>query len=292
MHGAHRRLYLFSLTACVAESPPVPPLDAPTLVAVIAVPAEARPGERVSYEAVVANTERDADAAQLRWSFCSTPRPLGENGPVAQACAKAPEAAPQHTSTRFSAVLPKDACAVFGSETPAGTRPNDADRTGGYYQPLRIALDSGGVAVFRQRIRCALANAPVAESQRYARDYGNNQAPAIARLFARVGGLERELDTLAPGSDAELVLTADPAARETYLRYDPAQGQLVSARERLTAQFWAEHAELDESAAELVDGVANVRVHGADGSPIRVWAVLSDDRGAASVESAWLGPAP
>jgi hypothetical protein len=279
------------VSGCVAAEPALPALEAPRVIAVIAQPAEARPGDSVRYEAVVALPDPSASPPRIRWSYCSDARPLGENGPVAEACARAPTGQSIHTGSVLSAVVPKDACARFGSEAPAGLRPADADLTGGDYQPLRLALDGGSVAVFRQRIRCALANAPVADAQRYAAEYADNQAPAIARLVAWVDGGEQSFDALPASTDAELRLEAAPHARERYLRYDPTQARLVEQREHLHVRWWAAHGQLDVAESELVNGVASVRISAGDGAPIQVWAVLSDDRGAASVARASFGSA-
>src|SRR6185503_942696 len=118
-------------------------VDAPRIAAIRAEPAEVKPGATVSYSALVVSPLGTVEDPALDWSFCTDPKPLGENE-IANADCLADKVAAIGTSTAagIQATVPKEACRTFGSETQ-GTelRARDPDSSGGYYQPLRVLLD-------------------------------------------------------------------------------------------------------------------------------------------------------
>ncbi|MFM2421060.1 MAG: hypothetical protein RL385_5783 [Pseudomonadota bacterium] len=88
-------------------------------------------------------------------------------------------------------------------------RPVEADATGGYYRPVRIALESGAAFVFRHRITCRLAAAPVTDAQRYAREATPNLAPDFGEVDEES---LRVHATYSAGSASAVELAADPGA--------------------------------------------------------------------------------
>src|SRR5512143_3412077 len=60
-------------------------IEAPRVLAVIADPAEARPGAQVSYTVVVAAPDGPV-AATPRWAFCVAPKPPTEDNAVGGGC--------------------------------------------------------------------------------------------------------------------------------------------------------------------------------------------------------------
>jgi hypothetical protein len=256
------------LGSCVAAEPELSPLSLDTPIAVIATPAEAPPGAELSFEVVVAGPAGSVPSPRLAYAFCASRRAPGDNGAVSQRCASEFESAPTPVlGARFTARIPADACKVYGPGAPAGTRPEAADASGGYYQPLRIAL-GGRVLVHRQRLRCPLANTPVEDTQRYAREYTDNRAPRIAAL--RVEG-------------ARAVLEVEPDSAERYLRFEPARAVLAYARERLEVRWWSAGAPLSDAFSDVSDEQAVVSF--VDRTPSALWAVLMDDRGGVAVAS-------
>jgi hypothetical protein len=263
-----RALCCALLGACVAAEPELSPLALDTPIAVTSSPAEAPPGAELSFEVVVAGPAGSVPSPRLAYAFCTSRRAPGENGAVSQRCARDFESAPTRLlGVRFTARIPADACKRYGPDTPAGTRPEDADESGGYYQPLRIALGDR-VLVHRQRVRCPLGNTPVDDTRRYAREYTENRAPRIAAL--RVEG-------------ARAVLEVEPDSAERYLRYEPARAALAYARERLEVRWWSAGAPLADAFSDVRDGRAEVSF--VDRTPSALWAVLMDDRGGVAVAS-------
>ncbi|MEZ4470348.1 MAG: hypothetical protein R3F60_06020 [bacterium] len=236
-------------------------VDAPRVLAVRAEPAERAPGEPVTLTALVAAPAGEAaDAPRLAW--CATPRPIAEGRVAAEPCLDGSALADGPPTT-----VPTDACARFGSEpAPApdrSPRPADPDATGGYYQPVQVALADEPAAVGRVRLRCALAAAPAPVAARFAREAPRNENPVLAAApLAEVDGAWA------------LAATAD--APEGYLRYDRARADLVAATEIHEATWYATAGEL--TVADAAAGAHHARFRPADG-PATVWLVLRDDRG-------------
>lgn len=136
-------------------------VDTPRVLAVIAEPAEARPGANVTYRAVIAGPDGPI-ASEPAWAYCTTPKAPTEDNVVSPGCVAGDALVPL-ASDAMSATgtLPMDGCLRFGPDVPpGGFRPRDADLTGGFYQPVRV--DTGElapIAVGLSRITCNLANA-------------------------------------------------------------------------------------------------------------------------------------
>lgn len=265
------------LAGCLLDDVrPAGSLQGPTVIAIVAEPAEATPGEQVSYRSVVASPSGPESSSGATWSFCRTPRPLSENAAVSVPCATSQEQPIAAAGEEIEASVPMDACARFGPETSAGLRPIDPDRSGGYYQPVRFAFD-GRVAMFRHRIRCALANAPFEVVRRFQNEYQRNRAPVIHGMHT----LDAELP-LTAGAPATLVLDVSPDAAESYVVYDLSAVELKQRTEALEVRWFASAGQLDSQSSPS-DGRATARWTAPE-RPGRawIWAVLRDDRGGVS----------
>ena len=272
------------LMACVApERRSDSQITTPRIIAVVATPPEVPPGGMLHLRALVASPDPSATPA-LSWSFCRTPRAPSDDTSASVACAEQAEQPIDGNLSEVDAIVPRDACKVFGSETPAGTAPNRADSTGGYYQPVRVALADGGVAVLRQRIRCALPNAPLSAARSYTEDYISNRAPGIStvRLFAD----ELEVDPSAVPQGVALRVRVELAegASESYLFYEPHSGVLETKQELLTTSWFASDAKFSKASVPATGPAAeNALEVAGDATGAALWIVLRDDRGGSTV---------
>lgn len=170
----------------------------PQVVAVRAVPAEARPGGEVRYEALIVAPEGGTTPGRLHWSYC-TARPEGAStSAVATACVEEGSGLEAiGEGTGLSGRLPADGCARFGPEPPpltdggSGGRPSDPDYTGGYQQPIVLEYELDGdwsLSTFEQRIRCELGGATPEAAAQYRREYRENMNPELLYVrFLREG---------------------------------------------------------------------------------------------------------
>lgn len=248
-------------------------VDAPRVLAIVAEPAEARPGAAVTYRALVASPEGTLDAAP-RWSYCTAPKPPTEDNVVSTSCARGDALQPIGDAAAVTAALPADACARFGPEVPPGDlRPRDPDPTGGYFQPVRA--DVGPLIAFGlARVTCKLPGTTAELAREYELRYAANEnpvleAPALAAVPAH----------------ARVPLTASwPAgAAEPYLHFDPLAQALVLRREAMRLSWFATAGALDVDASavgedELATSVTTTW-HTPGPGPATLWFVLRDSRG-------------
>lgn len=277
-------------------------VDRPRVLAVIAEPAEARPGDRVQYAAVVAAPDGPA-SAPLRWAYCLDPKPPTEDNAVSAACLDRAGLVDLGSAPAIAATLPAQGCLAFGPETPPGNfRPRDPDATGGYYQPIRA--DLGELVAFGlSRITCKLATAPGPVAHDYDLHYVANRNPTIATLELAGPDVPVAPDSAdrpdgAPASftapaDRDVVLTASwpAAAAEHYLAYDPLSQTLTDRREAMRLSWFATGGALavDASAVAEADPATQVSTtwRTPAAGPATLWLVLRDSRGGiASVTAA------
>ena len=266
------------LVGCMLDDvPPQGSLQSSSVIAIVAEPAEALPGEQVTYRSIVASPDGPESGTGAAWSFCRTPRSLSENAAVSAACARTEEQPVSADGLEIEATLPMDACARFGPETLAGLRPTDPDRSGGYYQPIRFELD-GHVALLRHRVRCALANAPFEVVRRFQNEYQRNNAPGILRVHA----LEAAT-ALTAGEQVTLAVAMSDNAAESYVVYDQSSGDLKRRTEELDVRWFASAGQLEATQRTPVDGRATARwsVPARAGSAW-IWVVVRDERGGVS----------
>lgn len=265
---------LLGLAACAPPLAGRPTtLDAPTIVAVLAEPAEARPGRPVRYRAVVGGPDGPVEQVALAWSACTTPRPLGDEGVIDPRClvdaaARAPLVG---TGTAARGAMPTAACRTFGPEPPPGDfRAADPDATGGYYQPILVqGLDPE--VVFGHRVRCGVPRAPTPVAVAFERAYVDNRAPRIEALRFE---------------DGRLRLSLAPDAFERYARLSPAADAVEEAEEQLTVAWRVSRGVLAEARADVTIHTAegaHAEVEWTDGEGGAAWAIVRDDRGGVAV---------
>jgi hypothetical protein len=261
----------------------------PRILAVLADPAEAAPGESVHFQALWVDEMGPVEDARVRWALCSTPRALTENTSVAQVCAESDEQPLSERSLLLDTAIPRDACARFGSETSLGQRPTDPDHSGGYYQPLRLTADGLRPTIIRQRILCPLANAPIDVARRFNERYVPNSAPTLAALSLFADGEQVAAEALPASTAVALRLELADAARESYPLYDSRSGALSTRPEVLRAQWFSTRGELAHDDSEIPAlSAENVLTTPEPGSQLWLWIVVRDDRGGVSVHSAQL----
>jgi hypothetical protein len=272
-----------------------PDLDAPLslvtgtrILAVRAEPAEAAPGETVSYEALVASPVGTVTDAAIAWSFCTAPKPPGENNVVDPACLGAGIAPAGPPGPSLVAATPAAGCALFGPAAPPPARPRDPDATGGYYQPLRALVEEGDPAIVLSRITCELAQASAQVAAEFRARYRLNRNPRLLPASLRASRAEDgqavTLDQLPAGQRIRFVIDWQADAAETYPVFDPATQSLVDHREALRVSwfatagtFAAEHTGRSEEDAALSSD--NVWTAPATLGPVYLWVVLRDARG-------------
>ncbi len=259
-------------------------IETPRLIAIRSEPAEAAPGDQVRFLALsAAPMGQEAPATpQIQWSFCQQPRTLAERNAVAPECARDEEvlvALPQGEG-----MIPRDACARFGSTPPPSApdqppfRPTDPDESGGYYQPVRAELlDRDALSFGFVRLNCSLDAAPLPIARGFAQGYRRNEHPQIQEVsVGREDGAEPldAVGAVSGGATLSLQLRARAGA-ERYLYYDRAEVQLNDRTEVLTVQWYVDAGALIELGQEASWTLP------AEPGPARLWVVLRDDRGGA-----------
>jgi hypothetical protein len=168
-------------------------LDAPRVLAVQATPAEAAPGNRVSYRLLVADQQGTVLRPEADWSFCTQAKPISELNDVAAECFGTGDfVQPFASGATASGVIPKNACRQFGPDIPqtlAGEppgRPTDPDSSGGFYQPVIVSVQAGGETIStlaETRITCGLANGS-GDLETYRTQSKPNQNPVLSQVVA------------------------------------------------------------------------------------------------------------
>lgn len=190
-------MWLLGLSACVPE------LDVdeavvrePRVIAVQARPAEARPGEQVTYRVLYVDEDGRRESGDIRWFYCRAPKPLAELGPINRDCLDGSSGALERfgRGLQVRGSVPSDTCSLFGpnpppprADEPPG-RPTDPDDTGGYKQPVMIGVNTDAgqdVLLFEQRIRCNLSGVPPQVSIEYNQRYHINENPRVSRIGVR-----------------------------------------------------------------------------------------------------------
>jgi hypothetical protein len=218
------------------------------VLAVRGEPPEAKPGEVVRYSLLVATPEGPVTNPSASWAFCATPKLLTENGAATAACLKDAVRPLAEGTSSIEAVLPADACALFGPEiTSAELRPRDPDVTGGYYQPLRVSLarpqagaseGEGAVAFGLERIACNLANAAAEVTADFGRRYAANRNPELGPLTATRDGVPVALDAIPRGARVQLRASWPEGAAERYVVYDLASRTVIERRETMRVSWF------------------------------------------------------
>ncbi len=247
----------------------------PRVLAVISEPAEAKPRAPVRFHAVVASPDGPADASPS-WAFCAAPKPPTEDNSVSDACLGEGQLLALGTGPTAMGTLPADGCLRFGPDVPPGMdfRARDADATGGYYQPVRVALD-GALAFGLVRITCQLPRAPTEIAFDYDQHYVANHNPVLEQAMV--------LDHVAADSDITLRAAWPAASVETYLYFDPQSQTLVDRREAMRVSWFATGGSLAVDASAVGEDDVTTAVwttwHTPSPGPAWIWMVLRDARG-------------
>jgi hypothetical protein len=248
-------------------------VDSPRVLAVISSPAEARPGTQVAYTALLASPQGPLAVAPS-WSLCTAPKPPTEDNAVSDPCIDDPSSLVAIDPA--AAVVPADACALFGPDVPpGGFRPRDPDPTGGYYQPVRADVAGADLAFGFTRITCNLAAAPPDIAEEYKMMYVANVNPTLTV----------DAPAAVPaGSEVAITASWPAAAAESYLYFDPDRQVLVMRREAMRVSWYATSGALpvDASAVGETDPTTQLattwRAPTTPG-PAWLWVVLRDSRG-------------
>jgi hypothetical protein len=264
-------------------------VTAPRVAAVKLEPPEAAPGATVTATAFVVSPD-GATTPPLAWSLCTTPKPTTDNDVVDPSCL-APDGATALATTAapLAITLPQNGCRLFGPDTPpkmAGQPPAQSrapDVTGGYYQPLRVALD-GVATIALARLRCALAGASFDVAAAYAAAYMSNRNPTLTPLSASVGGAPVALDAIPAGSAVTLTVGWSADSPESFPVLDPLSQTLVTHREAMTVSWLTTAGTLAAAAsgrAEDDPALDSATTWRAPPTPGRVhlYVVLRDSRG-------------
>ncbi|MBS2022952.1 MAG: hypothetical protein JST92_11110 [Deltaproteobacteria bacterium] len=268
-----------TLLACAPDlSPPATLVDHPRVLAVLAEPPEARPGDRAVFRVLLATPTGEESASSTAWSFCAQPPPLGSNAPVDPACAQ--DQPPIATGAAASLALPSNGCSRFGPVAASDhPRAQDADPTGGYFQPVRVSL-ADQLAFAFERLRCPLAQASLAASQEFERRYTSNTNPRLLSLDAAPTAPAGEPSTVPAGTSVTLTVRWTPDSAEAFPLFDPPTQTFTDVTEELTTSWYASAGAFD-AALTADSGAQSSNRWTAPAAPgtVYVWAVVRDSRG-------------
>lgn len=221
-------------------------VDRTQVLAIRIEPPEAKPGDTITTSLLVVSPAGPVDAPPASWAFCATPKLLTENGAVSAACQRDGVVPAFEARGGGSAALPASACFDFGPETrSAEVRPRDPDVTGGYFQPLRAVVASGGadpiIAFGFARIVCNLANAPGDMAARFRAEYKLNVSPTLLPVEARLEGSAAPplaFDAIPRGARVVLRASWRPEDAERYAVFDVRDQVVVTRRESLRVSWF------------------------------------------------------
>ncbi|MET0384704.1 MAG: hypothetical protein ABW321_02035, partial [Polyangiales bacterium] len=134
------------------------------------------------------------------------------------------------------------------------------------------------------RLRCPLANAPLALTREFRERYVPNQNPELMPLSAAIDGEPVALDALPRGREITLSVGWSAMSRERYVVYDSERVQLREQYESLRVSWFVTDGEL---AFDHTGRTADEPTHHTDNrwvTPQRagrthLWLVLRDERG-------------
>jgi len=267
-------------------------VEAPRVLAIVAEPPEARPGEQVTLTALVGDVDGPSSVVPA-WSVCTRPRTSAERTAVTERCLQGRALEP----VAATMLVPSDACARFGPNVPPAEgdatpqRPADPDPSGGYFLPVHA--DVGDAEAFGAvRIRCDLPGVTRAIFDAFEDRYVANVNPRIEAVRLEGEGVAPPDDSpvvrVAAGAQVSIEVVVPGDAAEPYVRYDSGSGTLEDEREWIRVQWLVTDGVLQRSQDTVVpnaDGavVAAPWTAPADPTVVHGWVVLTDARGG----SAW-----
>jgi hypothetical protein len=272
--------------ACIPSLGPGDSLVTSTrILAVRADPAEAAPGTRVTFGALVAAPSGAVAGPDIAWSFCTAPKPLTEDNVVSDACLGASALVTAGAGAIVSAATPRAGCSLFGPDTASpGFRPRDPDGTGGYYQPLRLDLQGADSAFALVRIHCDLPNASADEASAFAAAYKMNENPQLLPLAATVAGAATPLTRIPAGARVGLRATWAASSAETFAYFDPSTQEVTQQRESMQVAWYANAGSFDgestgRASTDMATTTDNVWTAPSRAGAYSFWIVLRDSRG-------------
>lgn len=163
---------------------------------VTSTPAEAKPGDVVTYRVLLADPTGTRVDVPVRWAHCVEPKPLSAPGPILAACLAEDGSALAQLGPGIavSGKIPDNACRQFGPNPPDAKpgepsgRPADPDASGGYYQPVRARIGAvedpaAPVALGTTRLSCGLTGVTQETGAAFTRRYRSNVSPvAVVEL--------------------------------------------------------------------------------------------------------------
>lgn len=249
------------------------------VLAVRGDPPEAKKDVVVRYSMLLATPE-GAITTNAAWSYCRAPKFLTENGAVTARCTQEDgPLQPLGVGPSVEAAIPSDVCAIFGPEIASDDlRPRDPDVTGGYYQPVRVALPGTDVAFGLQRVYCGLGNAGNRDVADYTARYKPNENPVLGRFT--IDGIETD----AVSAGARVRLRQEWPVTESFLVYDLAAQRMVERRESMRLSWFTTAGVLDRdrtgrSEEELETFTENDFTAPTATGPVSLFVVLRDARG-------------
>jgi hypothetical protein len=164
------------------------------VLAVKTEPAQAKPGAELKLSALVVEPGGTLRDFPLDWAFCNAPKPIAETNDVSGACvtSEGEQIEPLGSAPSVTAKMPKDACRLFGPDTPPAMsgeppgRPTDPDSTGSYYQPLRVIAPDAPQPIWvmaQAGLVCSLPSATGEQLKLYQQRVRENAHPAIESVL-------------------------------------------------------------------------------------------------------------
>jgi hypothetical protein len=270
-------------------------VTSPRILAVRADPAEAKPGTKVAFTALVAGPQGTVTSPALTWDFCTAPKPITEDNVVSNACLDASSLVAAGVGPTTTAATPKKGCSLFGpDDTTAGARPRDPDATGGYYQPLRAELSGAGTAFELARIQCDLSMADPQAAMQFAAAYEANRNPTLSPLTATLNGDSIALDAIPTGAHVTLRASWPSSSAETFAYFDPGSQTVTKQRESMQVAWYSTGGVLDtESTGRASTDPATTSDDGwtapGQAGTIWLWVILRDSRGGVDFATVALG---
>jgi hypothetical protein len=274
----------------------------PTIVGWKAEPPEVTPGASVVLEAVVLDPAAAADPTATAWTLCHTPKPPSENRVAAVDCL-APAAPPDAAGDPASIAIPADVCRVFGPDVPQPlpgqpiTRARDADATGGYFQPVSVAV-GGALAIGLERVTCDLPEASFADARAWQAAYFPNHNPTLVGLsFATTDGTPIDPAGAIPASSRVTIqATWLDGAIETFAVFDRQSRTIVDTAETLSASWYVSGGALDQPLATVTDSAVLSTATGwtapAGTATVELALILRDSRGGSDIARATIAIVP
>jgi len=299
-----RWLHVLGALALMAGAGCSPSLDdrpwlikRPTIVGWKAEPPEVAPGASVQLEAVVLDPAAATDAATTAWTLCHTAKAPSENRVAAPDCL-APAASPDAVGDPVSIAIPTDACRVFGPDVPQPlpgqptTRAHDPDVTGGYFQPVTVAV-GGALAIGLERVTCDLPEASLADARAFQAAYHPNQNPSLVGLsFAAGDGSPIDPGAIPAGARIAIQATWLDGAIETFPVFERQSRTIVATAETLTASWSVTGGVLDQPTTTIADAATLSTATGwtapATATTVELALVLRDSRGGSDIARAVL----